>query len=88
MGRLVERGGALRTVFATAAELRWLTWDDIELENALVQIRAKLDWRPKTHVERTVQIPASLVEQLDRHRSEVASNESDWVFPVPCHGGQ
>ncbi len=93
--RLIRGGGELRVVFATAAtsgmraaEIRWLTWKDVDLEEGQIEIRAKLDWRPKSHAERIVQVPDNLIDILRRHRKMVCSNPSDWVFPVPSHGGQ
>lgn len=95
IAQLLEVAGALRIVFATAAgsglraaELRWLWWENVDLEEGTIAIRAKLDWRPKTHCERTVPISEQLVTLLAAYRRDEISGSSDWVFPVPSHGGQ
>jgi len=93
--RLLDRGGDLQPLIATAvstgmraAELRWLTHDCLNLHTKAIDVRAKLDWRPKTHAERTIPIPDRLVELLSEHRETVDCGPTDWVFPVPSHGGQ
>jgi integrase len=93
--RLLDHAGDLRPLIATAAgtgmraaELRWLSFDCLSLAAKTIEVRAKLDWRPKTHCERTVRIPDRLVEVLAKHRENVLSSPTDWVFPVPSHGGQ
>lgn len=93
--RLVEAGGELRPLLATAAcaglraaELRWLWWEDVDLDEHEVHVRAKQSWRPKSHAERTVPIPKALIELLARHREDVGAGHQDWVFPVATHGGQ
>ena len=93
--RLLEHAADLRPLIATAAssglraaELRWLRWENVELDARAIDVRAKLDWRPKTHSERTVPIPGRLIELLLEHRDAVLSRPGDWVFPVPSHGGQ
>jgi integrase len=93
--RLVRNGGNLSALLATAsatglraAELRWLSWADVDTQNCAIEVRAKLDWRPKTHCERSIPIPPSLADILSRHREAVCSKRSDWAFPVPTHGGR
>ena len=93
--RLLEGGGDLRPLLATAvstglraAELRWLWWENVDFDAGAIAIRAKLEWRPKTHCERTVPIPDRLTELLVEHREMVPAGPGDWVFPVPSHGGQ
>jgi integrase len=92
---LIERGEDLRPLLATAAssglraaELRWLWWENVDLESGEIAIRSKLDWRPKTHCERAVPIPNRLTQLLLQHRETVIHGPNDWVFPVPSHGGQ
>ena len=93
--RMIDCAGDLRSLIATAAtaglraaELRWMQWENVDLEEGQIDIRAKGGWRPKSHSERTVPIPKRLVELLRGHQSMVPSGPEDWVFPVPTHGGQ
>jgi len=46
-------------------ELRWLTWDDIDFAQGVIQIRPKDDWKPKTGDQRTVPISRDARAQLE-----------------------
>jgi integrase len=59
-------------------EARWLTWDDIDLINKVVHIRAKEGWPPKTGDQRVIPLSDELSQVLrDLPRS------CQWVFPAP-----
>jgi integrase len=48
---VLDHAGGLRPLIATAAstglraaELRWLWWEDVDLEASTIEVRAKLSW--------------------------------------------
>ncbi|HVX15573.1 MAG TPA: site-specific integrase [Pirellulales bacterium] len=61
-------------------ELRWLTWEDIDLALGVIQIRPKDDWKPKTGDQRAIPISAEARAQLNelprRHRWVVTAAPS------------
>ncbi|MCR9095048.1 MAG: site-specific integrase [bacterium] len=92
--QLVTDTGEFSVVFALAAgaglraaEMRWLTWADVDAPRSSIIIRAKGTWRPKTHAEREVPMSPRLAERLQAHRAARSSSE-DWVLAVPRHHGQ
>ncbi|MCR9095074.1 MAG: tyrosine-type recombinase/integrase [bacterium] len=92
--KLVGYGGEYSMVFATAAlaglraaEMRWLSWQDVDLARHQIHVRAKADWRPKSHAERSVPIPQVLVDRLRAHADSTRSSGESWVFPSPTTGG-
>ncbi|MSR55272.1 MAG: site-specific integrase, partial [Gemmataceae bacterium] len=59
-------------------ELQWLTWDDIGLQQKILNISAKDNWKPKTGDERSVPLSeAALVVLTDLPRS------ARWVVTMP-----
>ena len=59
-------------------EARWLTWNDVNLEDKVIHIRAKEGWQPKTGDERVIHLSVELCQvlaQLPRY--------SQWVFTAP-----
>jgi integrase len=59
-------------------EARWLTWNDVNLDDKVIHIRAKEGWQPKTGDERVIHLSAELCQvlaQLPRY--------SQWVFTAP-----
>lgn len=63
-------------------EAQYLTWSDIDLERGTVRVSAKPDlgFKPKTHEERQVKIPSSLVTRLSNWPRQ-ACNPHNLVFP-------
>lgn len=59
-------------------EACWLTWDDVDLDNKVIHIRAKDGWKPKTGDQRTVPLSAALVQILT-----VLPRSGKWVFTAP-----
>ena len=59
-------------------ELSWLTWDDIDLENGFLHIRAKEGWEIKDSENRKV----PLHDRLKKLFSKLART-SGWVFKGP-----
>jgi integrase len=60
-------------------EVQFLTWNDVDLDNNLLHVRAKADWRPKDGDQRSVPMTArirNLVQTLPRH--------SQWVVTAPA----
>lgn len=55
-------------------ELRWLTWDDVDLCGGVLHIRPKDNWKPKTGDRRAVPI-----SPLARQILEAQSRKSRWV---------
>jgi integrase len=53
-------------------ELEHLTWDDVDLDNDLIRIRHKPDWRPKTGERDIAMNPElkALLQDLLQHRGE------------------
>lgn len=62
------------------AELRHLTWSDIDLENNVVRIRPKpeVGWKPKSKDQRAVPMPTQLKEVLLG-----LPKDSYWAFTMP-----
>lgn len=56
-------------------ELRWLTWDDVDLKQKLIHIRPKDDWTTKTGNVRTIPMSERACEILQEQ-----SRHSRWVF--------
>ena len=79
-------GPLLRTAYLTGMrhqELLHLDWADIDFEQLLVRVRAKLyeDFIPKSHCERDLPIPASLATYLADYREKLSYHgDSDPVF--------
>jgi site-specific recombinase XerD len=69
---------ALADTGARVGEIRWLTWEDVDLKKNVLHIRAKDDWTPKTGDRRAIPLSARLRSLLSnrkrRHR---------WVFTSP-----
>lgn len=61
-------------------ELRWLTWDDVDLAAGVIQVRPKDDWKPKTGDQRAIPISAAARAELEalprRHRWVVTAAPS------------
>ncbi|HEV3343514.1 MAG TPA: site-specific integrase [Pirellulales bacterium] len=61
-------------------ELRWLTWDDVDLNLGVIKIRPKDDWKPKSGDQRAIPISAEARAQLSelpqRHRWVVTAAPS------------
>jgi len=66
------------------AEVTWLTADDVDLENRLLRVRAKMVdevfWQPKTGTDRVVPISQTLHKILSAYRPK---RELTWFFPSP-----
>ena len=56
-------------------ELRWLTWDDVELKQGLIHVRPKDDWTTKTGNVRSIPISARARKVL-----QAQPRRSRWVF--------
>lgn len=56
-------------------ELRWLTWDDVDLKQRLIHIRPKDDWTTKTGNVRTIPMSERAREILQSQ-----TRHSRWVF--------
>lgn len=72
-----------RAMFATLLltgmrkdELVHLAWDDVDLNNGLIGIRAKEDFTPKDYEEREIPVPPDLVKILKNF-----PRTSTWVYP-------
>jgi integrase/DNA invertase Pin-like site-specific DNA recombinase len=64
-------------------ELIFLTWNDIDLDNDFIHIRAKEGWRPKTGDQRAIPMKARVRELL-----QSAARHHRWVFtavPSKCY---
>jgi integrase len=68
---LVAASDKYRTLFhfladtgARVGESRFLTWDDVDLQVNVVQIRPKEGWRPKTGHARAIHLSADLQRVL------------------------
>lgn len=83
------RGDLLEKIVATLifsglrhGEACWLTWDDVDLKNDLIHVRAKtidcVFWEPKTKRPRRVPINSRLRPYL-----KGPHNGCRWVFPSP-----
>lgn len=46
-------------------ELRWLSWDDVDLTLGVIKVQPKDDWKPKTGDQRVVPISATARAQLE-----------------------
>jgi len=86
--RLLEKSGRLRPVFLLAAmtgfrnaEIRFLTWADVDFPRRTLHVRAKTGFSPKSGAERAVPLNSVLLEVLQAHRETlVQKGDSDWVF--------
>ena len=59
-------------------EVKWLTWQDVDLERNVVHVRAKPGWRPKTGDQRAIPITPMLRSLL-----ESLKHDSQWVLTAP-----
>ena len=66
-------------------EVRNLTWNDIDFEEARIDVTSKRDWRPKTHQCRSVYVNERVVEYLrEKARKAVLDEGTDYLFsPEP-----
>lgn len=78
-----------------ADEARWLTWADVDLPRALLHVRAKPGWSPKSSSERTIPLHPAFAEWLDAWRFELSTRleraiePGDWVAPfLPLESGR
>src|ERR1700744_3443659 len=64
-------------------EIRFATWRDIDFRNCVVRMTAKPIWKfkPKNYEERSVPVPATLIEQLRELKERSTAVLSDLVFP-------
>jgi integrase len=63
---------------ARVGEIKHLTWEDIDLERALIHIRPKDDWQPKTGDQRAIPMNPTARELLVG-----LPRPSRWVITVP-----
>ena len=69
-------------------ELRWLTWDDVDLVAGVLHIRPKENWRPKTGDQRAIPIsPAArqVLESLPRTARWVVTALPSATYPRGGH---
>lgn len=71
-------------------ELRWLTWDDIDLNLGVIHIRPKPEgnWRPKTGDARAIPLSPlarTVLEQLPRHGRWVVTSRPSHSYPKGDH---
>lgn len=59
-------------------EAMWLTWDDIDPECRVIQIRGKDDWKPKTGDQQVIPIPEVLRQVL-----LAVPRSGRWVLTAP-----
>ena len=69
-------------------ELSWLTWDDLDLANGFLHIRAKAGWNIKDSENRKIPLHARLVKLFGQMKPSPG-----WVFKAPAwsktsNGGQ
>ena len=68
-------------------EILWLTGEDVDLQQRLIQVRAKtIDgqfWQPKTKRNRVVPISTALAEIL---KGYTPSRKGPWYLPAPAGG--
>ena len=64
-------------------EVRYLLWRDIDFRHCVVRVTAKPLWKfhPKNYEERSVPLPAAMVDQLRQLRTERAAVAAQLVFP-------
>jgi integrase len=70
-------------------ELKWLTWDDVDFERNVLQIRPKEGWKPKTGDQRAVPLNPSVrtvLEKVPRHGPWVVTATPSRRYPLG--GGQ
>ena len=63
-------------------EIRYVEWKDIDFRNHDVRLKAKPHWRftPKNWEERTVPLPAGLMERLRKRKERKQARPHDLVF--------
>jgi hypothetical protein len=63
--------------------VRFLAWYDLDPRNGLARVTKKTLWKfwPKNHEERSVPLPASMIEQLLQWKAERKAAAADLVFP-------
>ena len=50
------------------SEILWLTWGDVYWDENRIAVRAKKGWTTKSHQNRSVFVPASVINWLREHR--------------------
>jgi len=86
--RLLENAGRLRAMFLLAAmtglrnaEIRFLTWADVDLTRGVIHVRVKPGFSPKSGSERAVPLNSVLIDVLRSHRKTLPHNRRlNWVF--------
>jgi integrase/recombinase XerD len=65
-------------------EVATQTWSDIDWQRCTLAVKARPDYRftPKSYEQRSVPVPASLIESLRRHKKK---STGALVFPTPAH---
>lgn len=56
-------------------EVKWLTWDDVDLDRRLIHIRGKDPWQPKSRDARVIPINDRFVEMFS-----AMPRQGRWVF--------
>jgi integrase len=64
-------------------EIRYVTWRDVDFRNFVVRVTAKPLWKfkPKNYEERAVPLPAAMIEQLQRLRTQRNAAPAELIFP-------
>lgn len=64
-------------------ETRFFAWYDLDPRNGIARVTKKTLWKfwPKNHEERSVPLPANLIEQLLQWKAERKAGAADLVFP-------
>lgn len=64
-------------------EARYVVWRDIDFRQGVLRVTAKPLWKfhPKNYEERIVPVPAKLIEQLQRLKTQRDAAPSQLVFP-------
>ena len=64
-------------------EVRYVVWRDIDFRQGVLRVTAKPLWKfhPKNYEERIVPVPAKLIEQLQRLKTQRDAAPSQLVFP-------
>ena len=76
----------LRDTGCRVGEAKFLTWDDVDLDEKVVHIREKKGWKPKTGDQRIIPLSDRLRKQLT-----CLPRSCNWVFTAPVtaqHAGK
>jgi integrase/recombinase XerD len=65
-------------------EVATQTWSDIDWQRCTISVKPRPEYRftPKSYEQRSVPVPASLIESLRRHKKK---STGALVFPTPAH---